>query len=226
MIEDQQDMVEVLSLATDMRWPGATVMTTRWGEKGVEMARTAAPDLVILDLGLPDMDGFVVLEQIRSFSSVPVIILTVRHEQSDILKGIKLGADDYIVKPFRHPELLGRVDALTGRSHTQAEQPRLSCGPLYFDPPSRLLRCRGKVVPITATEADILCELMKRAGSIVSNANLAQAVWGDYYPGADDCVKAHIKRLHAKIEVDPSKPTLILSQPGAGYLMLDNTVTL
>jgi len=226
VIEDQQEMVEVLALATEMRWPGVGFVTTRWGEKGVELAGTEAPDLIILDLGLPDTSGFEVLRRIRLFSDVPVIILSVRADPSDILKGLQLGADDYIVKPFRHQELLGRIDALTSHSYREAARPRLSCGRLYLDLPNRLLQRGGEAVPISATEADILHELARNAGYLVDSSSLAQAVWGEHYPGADESLQIYIKRLHAKIEADPGNPPLISNKPGVGYSMLDNAVTL
>lgn len=115
MIDDDPNIVETVSLGLQMRWPEAELVSTHLGEKGIEMLKSEAPDIVILDLGLPDIGGLKVLEQVRSFSNVPVIILTVRGEESEIAKALGSGADDYIVKPFRQVELMARMRALMRR---------------------------------------------------------------------------------------------------------------
>ena len=139
VIEDDREIIEAISLAFQIRWPEAQVVSTRLGEKGVEQVETESPDIVILDLGLPDINGFEVLRQIRRFSQVPTIILTVRAEEVDIVKGLEWGADDYIVKPFRQLEFLSRVKALIRRKSTTEEE-QLVSGPLRLDSTTGQLR--------------------------------------------------------------------------------------
>ena len=115
IVEDNQEVVEAVSLAIQIRWPRSTIISTDSGRKGIELVIEKQPDMVILDLGLPDISGFEVLKDIRNFSSIPIIVLTVRGEEADVVRGLELGADEYIVKPFRQFELLSRIRALTRR---------------------------------------------------------------------------------------------------------------
>ncbi len=218
LIEDDREIVDAISLAFQIRWPEAEVVSTRLGEKGVELVESAAPDIVILDLGLPDISGFEVLRQMRLFSSVPTIILTVRSEEADVVKGLEWGADDYILKPFRQLELLARVKALIRRQDPPEEEP-LDYGPLRLDVTSGTLNYSGKEINLTVTESHILSHLMKNAGRAVTHSSVAEAVWGDDYPGVTDSLKVHIRRLREKIETDPSHPQLILTRTGVGYLL-------
>ncbi len=220
IIEDDMDIVEAISLAFQIRWPEAQVVSTHLGEKGIEMVETEAPDIAILDLGLPDISGFDVLKGVRLFSNVPLIILTVRAEEADIIKGLEWGADDYIVKPFRQLELLARVKSLIRRQSPPGEEPPLSCGPLHFDPTTRQLTNGEREVDLTRTEGEILHHLMKNAGHVATHSRLAEAVWGEDYPGVADSLKVHIRRLREKIEADPSHPQLILTKSGIGYSLV------
>jgi len=216
VIEDDKEIVDAISLAFQIRWPEARVVSTRLGQKGVEMVETEQPDIVILDLGLPDINGFEVLHQIRRFSSVPTIILTVRSDESDVVKGLEWGADDYITKPFRQLELLARVKSLI-RRHSPSEESLISYGGLRLDPVTGQLKMGEKEIALTVTENHTLTFLMKNAGHVVTHSSLAEAVWGDDYPGATDSLKVHIRRLREKIEKDPGKPRYILTKTGVGY---------
>lgn len=220
VIEDDRDIVEAITLAFKIRWPEARLVSTHLGEKGVELVESESPDVVILDLGLPDMSGFEVLRQIRLFSSVPVIVLTVRAEESDIVKGLEWGADDYITKPFKQLELLSRVQVQMRRQSSTAETTPLSYGTLQFDPSTRQLLYGEKEVNLTATESQIIYQLMKNAGRVVTHAAVAEGVWGVDYPGAIDSLKVYIRRLREKIEEDPSHPKLILTKAGVGYSLV------
>lgn len=218
LIEDDREIVEAISLAFQIRWPEAKVVSTRLGQKGVELVESDAPDIVVLDLGLPDINGFEVLRQIRLFSSVPTIILTARSDEAGIVKGLEWGADDYIVKPFRQLELLARVKALI-RRQTHSDREILTYGPLQLEAITGQLYCDGKEVALTVTESLILNHLMKNADRVVTHSSLAEAVWGDDYPGAADSLKVHIRRMRAKIEPDPSNPQFIMTRTGIGYLL-------
>ena len=217
IIENDRDTVEAISLAFQIRWPEAQVVSTNRGEKGIEMVESEAPDIAILELGLPDISGFEVLKGVRLFSNVPLIILTVRAEEVDIIKGLEWGADDYVVKPFRQLELLARVNALIRRHSPPGEEPPLRCGPLHFDPSTRQLTNGEREVALTRTEGEILHHLMKNVGHVATHSRLAEAVWGTDYPGIADSLKVHIRRLREKIEADPSHPQLILTKSGVGY---------
>jgi two-component system KDP operon response regulator KdpE len=218
LIEDDREIVDAISLAFQIRWPEAELVSTRLGQKGVELVESEAPDIVILDLGLPDISGFEVLQQFRRFSNVPTIILTVRSDEVDIVKGLEWGADDYIVKPFRQLEFLARVKALI-RRQSYPEQETISSGPLRLETATGQLLSNGKEIALTTTEGLILTHLMRNTGHVVTHSSLAEAVWGEDYPGSVDSLKVHIRRLREKIETDPSNPKLILTRSGIGYIL-------
>jgi len=218
IVEDDKEIVDAITLAFQIRWPEAKVVSTRLGRKGVELVESENPDIVILDLGLPDISGFEVLNQTRLFSHVPIIILTVRSDESDVVKGLEWGADDYILKPFRQLELLARVKALIRRQSPNEEEELVS-GPLHLDATSGQLHCEGKEIALTITESRILAHLMRNVGHVVTHSSLAEAVWGNDYPGAADSLKVHIRRLREKIESNPSQPKYILTKAGVGYFL-------
>ena len=219
IVEDDQQIVEAITLAFQIRWPEARLVSTQQGEKGIELVESEKPDIVILDLGLPDINGYDVLKQIRVFSDIPILILTARTEESDIVKGLEWGADDYMIKPFRQLELLSRVRALTRRrSSIDAEAP-VVVGQLAFSPSTGQLNFNNREISVTPTEGRILNHLMRNAGQIVTHSSLADAVWGEDYPGAVDSLKVYIRRLREKLEAKPQEPQLILTKSGVGYLL-------
>ena len=218
IIEDDREIVDAITLAFQIRWPEANVVPVRLGEKGVEMVESENPDLVILDLGLPDISGFEVLKCIRMFSNIPIIILTVRSEEFDVVKGLEWGADDYITKPFRQLELLARVKALI-RRQVSVEEETLVYGSLKLNTMTGLLYSWDQEISLTVTEKHILGHLIKNGGHVVTHASLAEAVWGGDYPGSVDSLKVHIRRLRGKIEKDASQPKVILTRTGAGYYL-------
>jgi two-component system KDP operon response regulator KdpE len=218
IVEDDKEIVDAITLAFQIRWPEAKVVSTRLGRKGVELVETEDPDIVILDLGLPDVSGFEALNQIRLFSHVPIIILTVRAEESDVVKGLEWGADDYILKPFRQLELLARVKALI-RRQSPADEETITAGPLRLEVTGGQAHLEGKEIALTITESRILAHLMRNAGHVVTHSSLAESVWGNDYPGAADSLKVHIRRLREKIEANPSQPKFILTKAGVGYFL-------
>jgi DNA-binding response OmpR family regulator len=218
IIEDDEEIVEAVSLVFQIRWPEAKIVSTHYGKKGVELAATEQPDVIILDLGLPDINGFDVLRQIRQFSEVPIIIVTARAEEKDIIKGLELGADDYITKPLRQLELIARIKAQT-RHQEQTEAEQITSGSMILNTVTGQLSHRGKEINLTHTEARILGHLMVNAGRVVTHSSIAEAVWGVNYPGATDSLKVHIRRLREKIEEEPGNPQLVVTKPGIGYLL-------
>jgi two-component system response regulator VicR len=219
IIENDRGIVEAISLAFQIRWPEARLISTNLGEEGIELVETEKPDVVILDLGLDDISGFDVLKQVRLFSSVPILILTVRADETDIVKGLEWGADDYVVKPFRQLELLSRIKALTRRQGPITAETPLVCGNIRLDPATRQLFLNEKEVNLTPTEGAIISHLMKNAGRVVTHSSLAESVWEDDYPDAANSLKVYIRRLREKLETDPGHPKIILTKTGVGYQM-------
>jgi PAS domain S-box-containing protein len=219
IIEDDQEIIESVSMAFQLRWPEAALISTRLGEKGIDLVESEDPDVVILDLGLPDVSGFDVLQQIRVFSSVPIVILSVKTDEAEMVKGLEWGADDYVVKPFRHLELLERLRVQVRKQAPSGGEPLIVCGPLRFDPTTNQLSYGSKEISLTIIEGRIIQHLMRNAGHVVTHSRLAEAVWGDDYPGAIDSLRVYIRRLRGKLEEDPKNPKLILTKAGIGYFL-------
>jgi len=219
IIEDDPEIVESVSLALQLGWPEAQLVSTHLGKKGMELAESEDPSIIILDLGLPDISGFEVLKQIRLFSAVPIVILTVKTEEPDIVKGLEWGADDYIAKPCGQLELLARVKARMRDKNHFAEELPLTLGSLSFNPLTRQLLYGKKEINLTAIEAHIIHHLMRMAGRVATYSSLAEDVWGDDYPGSVDSLRVHIRRLREKLEADPSHPQLLLTKAGIGYFL-------
>lgn len=215
IIEDDQEIIEAISLAFQIRWPEAQIVSTHSGSRGIELVEEETPDVIILDLGLPDMNGFEVLKAIRQFSRIPILIVTVRGDEADIIKGLEWGADDYITKPFRQLELLARVKAHIRRQSQHASQ--ITLGPYRLISETGQFFKNGELINLTITESTILQHLMLNAGQVITRSNLSELVWGNDYPGANDSLKVHIRRLRTKIEDDPGNPKLIITKPGIGY---------
>ena len=219
IIEDDDAIVGFVRLAFKMRWPEAELISAILGEEGLDLVESEKPDLVILDLGLPDINGFEVLRQIRLFSSVPVVILTVSSDETDMVKGLECGADDYIVKPFRQLELLARLKAQLRRQVPPDEEAPIVCGLLRLDPSTFELTYGGKQISLTLIEGRIMRYLMQNAGHVVTHSRLGEVIWGEDYPGATESLRVYIRHLREKLEVDPSNPKLILTKVGIGYLL-------
>ncbi|MDG7042267.1 MAG: PAS domain S-box protein, partial [Nitrososphaerota archaeon] len=219
IIEDDEAIVNFVRLAFKMRWPEADLISARLGEEGLDLVESEKPDLVILDLGLPDIDGFEVLKQIRLFSSVPVVILTVSSDEADMVRGLDWGANDYIVKPFRQLELLARLKAQLRMQVPPDEEAPIICGPLRLDPSTFELAYGGKQISLTLIEGRIMRYLMQNVGRVVTHSRLGEVIWGEDYPGAIDSLRVYIRHLREKLETDASDPKLILTKVGVGYLL-------
>ncbi|OGO23785.1 MAG: hypothetical protein A2144_08995 [Chloroflexi bacterium RBG_16_50_9] len=220
VIEDDPGIIEVVSLCFQLRWSGTSVISASTGKKGVDLVENERPDVIILDIGLPDMDGYQVLREIRRFSDVPVLMLTVRGEDTDVAKGLELGADDYITKPFSHIELIARVQAVLrraqGLSVTEEERP-FTGGKLSVDFARNEVLLNGKPVKLTSTERKLLYHLIRNEGRILSHESLLTKVWGDTYVDARDLLRVHIQHLRQKIEDNAEIPNIIVTEHGIGY---------
>lgn len=226
IIEDNAEVVEAVAMCFRLRWSDATVLSTGEGFKGIKLTRIESPDIVILDLGLPDIDGFEVLRQLRSFSDVPVIVLTVRDQKIDITKGLELGADDYITKPFDHIELLARVKAVlrrAGMPQFREGAKTFQSGKLCIDFDVREVHLNGEPVKLTPIEYNLLCHLARNAGHIVTHQSLLEKAWGKEYTDASDYLKVYIQRLRAKLGDKPSAPELIVTERGVGYKLVKSS---
>ncbi len=220
IVEDSAEVVEVVQLCFEMRWPNVAVVSTASGSQAVELVETESPDVVILDLGLPDVDGFDILKEIRTFSDVPVLILTVRDDEISKVKGLELGADDYMVKPFSHMELLARTRAVLRRSQMPqlrgGERP-IAVGDLIIDMAGKEITRGGENVQLTPTEWRMLTELIKNAGKVLSYEVLLRRVWGSDYVDTTDYIKKYVYRLRQKLGDNPEEPRIIVSVRGIGY---------
>jgi len=220
VVDDAPEIMEVVSLCFQLRWPGTEVLSAGDGAQGLKLIEAERPDLVILDVGLPDMDGFQVMREVRRFSQVPVIMLTVRGEDTDVARGLELGADDYVTKPFSHVELMARVQAVLrrvqGLSVGGEEHPFVS-GKLWIDFASNEVRIDGEPVKLTATEYKLLRQLVRSQGRLLPHEALLVKVWGDEYRDARDLLRVHIQHLRQKLGDSISSPSIIVTEHGMGY---------
>ena len=222
LVEDDPQIIETVALILELRWPDASLVSTFFGEKGVELVKKEAPDVVILDLGLPDIDGFQVLRQIRTFSDVPVVILTVMGAEVDKIKGLELGADDYIVKPFSAGEFLARVKALLRRKKIQekvvtVEGKPFIRGKFRVDFTSGEVSVGDKLIKLTPGEYKLLYQLVMSEGQSLSNETLIEKVWGLEKNTDIEYLRLCVKGLKDKLEKQPGNPTMILDEEGEGY---------
>jgi two-component system KDP operon response regulator KdpE len=221
VIDDDPDVLEVVSLTFEMRWPDSTIVSALDGDSGIEMVDTENPSLVILDIGLPDMDGYTVCKEIRRFSDVPIIMLTVRDKEADIVKGLQMGADDYVSKPFRPIEFMARVQAVLRRAQATpyigGEEKPFQFHGLVVDFAKHEVYLNDEQVKLTPTEYQLLYHLTKNAGKVLTHRTLLGRVWGREYLDETNYLKVHIKHLRQKLEDDPSDPKYILTERTVGY---------
>ncbi len=185
--------------------------------QGLAAAAAAKPDLILLDLGLPDLDGLEVLKRIREWSPVPIIILSVREREDDKVAALDAGADDYLSKPFGVSELKARIRAALRRTLQQAPEPVFVCGDLTVDLHERRVICRGEEVALTPTEYDILRLLVLHAGRVLTHSQILKQVWGIAYLEQPHVLRVNISNLRRKLEADPARPRHIMTEPGVGY---------
>ncbi len=220
VIEDAQEIVDTISLCFELRWPGVQIISTPEGRQGLTLAETQSPDIIILDLGLPDMDGFDVLKDIRSYSNMPIIIVTVRGDEIDRVRGLELGADDYVTKPFSHIELLARIQAVlrrTSMSPFKVEQKPFHNSRMSIDFDTGTVTVEGQPINLTPTEYNLLNYLAINIGTTLTHRALLEKVWGEDYIDSPEYIKVYIQRLRNKLEKDPSNPKILISQRGVGY---------
>ncbi len=187
------------------------------GYEGISQTSRYRPDLVLLDLGLPDIDGRQVIAKLREWTQVPIIVLSVRDQEQDKIASLDAGADDYVTKPFSIGELLARVRVSLRRSLAEENEPVIACGELSVDLQSRRVTVRGQEVKLTPNEYEILKVLIKHAGRVLTHRQILHAVWGDQYGSDTQYVRVYIGQLRRKIEDDSARPKYILTESGVGY---------
>ncbi len=221
VVEDEIKLVQLLRRV--LTATHFDIVTTGMGENAVDMAALEQPDLVLLDLVLADgLDGYAVARRIREFSDVPIIMLTAKAREADLLRGYEAGADDYLTKPFSARELLARVRAVLKRTRRQAApapEAEIECGPLRLDLARRRVVLAGTEVRLTRTEYNLLRELAAHANQVLLHDQLLSAVWGAEYRNDLDYLRAYVRFLRRKVEAEPSSPKLIVTVPGVGYML-------
>jgi two-component system response regulator MtrA len=221
LVEDDPSIREVTALG--LRAAGFTVTTAADGVEGLERWRAARPDLVLLDIMLPGLDGLEVCRAIRRESTTPMVMLTARGDTIDVVVGLESGADDYVRKPFEMPELVARVRAALRRRTGDADadgapdETAIALGDLRIDLDGRTVERDGGEIPLTRTEFDLLVELARHPGRVFTRDVLLDRVWGYDYLGDSRLVDVAVGRLRSKIEADPAAPALVLTVRGAGY---------
>lgn len=219
VIDDEVQIRRLLRLALETE--GYTVYDAKSGQEGLSEAVFRRPDVIILDLGLPDMGGTEVLKRLREWSRVPVLILSVRQDVEDKVAALDIGADDYLTKPFHADELMARLRVIRRHSPVEPEEPVFESGPLRIDFVARGVTINGEEVHLTATEYTLLRILVQHEGRIVTQRQLLREVWGPNAEERSQYLRVYMNHLRKKIEADPSHPRLIKTESGIGYRLIE-----
>lgn len=218
VVDDEPRLVTLVR--KNLESTGYKVSTAPDGRTAIAALEMQEFDLVLLDLMLPDMDGYDVCRHIREFSEVPIIMLTARTDETEKVRGLDLGADDYLTKPFNVAEMMARVRAVLRRTRLPQQakkQPLITIGDLCIDFARRQVTARGERVKLSPTEYKLLYELASNAGRVLLHDELLRRVWGSEYRDEVEYLRVYIRYLRQKLELDPAKPQYILTEPGVGY---------
>jgi two-component system, OmpR family, KDP operon response regulator KdpE len=215
VIDDENEIRRMLQVGLSAH--GYTLGEAASGKEGLNQVLIFHPDLVILDLGLPDIDGLEVLRRLREWSQVPVIVLTVRDREGDKVSALDGGADDYVTKPFNMGELLARIRVAMRHAARSEDEPVLVFGDLTLDLARRVVLLKQQEIKLTPTEYEILKYLALHAGRVVTHGQLLRAVWGPNYQEHTQYLRVYVGQLRRKIEADQARPRFITTEPGVGY---------
>ena len=215
VIDDEEPVRRFLRVALDGQ--SYQVIEAATGKDGIRAVEVQKPDVIVLDLGLPDLDGVEVTRLLRQTTQTPVIILSVRGSENDKIAALNAGADDYLTKPFGMGELLARLRVCLRRATPQGDEPVFTAGALIVDLVKRLVTVDGKEVQLTPHEYEILIILVKDADKVITHHHLLKAVWGNGFEDDFHLLHVNVSNLRRKIEPDPSRPIHIISEPGVGY---------
>jgi two-component system, OmpR family, KDP operon response regulator KdpE len=222
VVDDEARMVNFMRMNLELE--GCRVITASNGREALDKAREEMPDVALLDIMMPGMDGFETLRRLRTFSQVPVLILTAKDDEEDRIKGLELGADDYIGKPFSHRELVSRIRAVLRRHYATPPAPQTTVvvdDRLTIDFARREVLVNGERVNLRPTEYRLLYHLVQNAGYVMTHEQLLTKVWGPEYRDETHYLRLYITYLRQKIEEDPSNPKHILTERGIGYRFVD-----
>jgi two-component system KDP operon response regulator KdpE len=215
VVEDEAQIRRLLRVCLERN--GYTVVEAPTGEAGIDEAIKHQPDLVLLDLRLPDMDGVTVLRRIREWSQVPIIVVSVRDREDDKIQALDSGANDYITKPFGTGELLARLRVVQRYIQQSPNRTIFNSGDLQVDLSTRTVKLRGRAVRLTATEYALLHFFIQHAGKVLTHAQLLREIWGSHEEQKTGPLRVYMGYLREKLEADPAKPRLFLTEPGVGY---------
>jgi two-component system KDP operon response regulator KdpE len=204
-------------LRTSLAAHGHTIFEASNGQDAINAVVADRPDIIILDLGLPDIDGIEVVRQLREWATIPIIILSVREHENDKIAALDAGADDYLTKPFGVGELMARIRVAIRRSSQPGDAPIFQTGDLQVDLARRLVKVAGREIQLTPTEYDLLKVLVTNAGRVVTHNQLLRQTWGGSYEEDAHLLRVHISNLRAKLEIEPARPQYILTEAGVGY---------
>ncbi|MGA3175369.1 MAG: response regulator [Syntrophorhabdales bacterium] len=219
IVDDEKQIRRMLRTA--LTSCGYDISEASSGQEGLSQAAIFHPDLIILDLGLPDLDGTEVIKRLREWAQVPIIILSVREHETDKIKALDAGADDYITKPFGMGELLARIRVALRHVAKTEDEPVLTFGELTLDLARRNVSLKGTEIKLTPIEYEILKYLALKAGRVVTHTQLLRAIWGSNYQDQTHYLRIYIGHLRRKIENDSSQPAYIVTEPGVGYRLTD-----
>jgi len=215
VVDDEQAIRRFLQAALDAH--GYVVFEAACGEDAIRSVIANRPDLVILDLGLPDIEGTEVTRRLREWSTIPIIILSVREQEADKIAALDAGADDYLTKPFGIGEMMARMRVVLRRVAETETSPAFQIGDLVVDLARRRVAVKGEEVSLTPTEYDLLRALVQQAGKVLIHRQLLRQVWGTGYESGLHLLRVNISNLRRKLEPDPTRPRYILTEPGVGY---------
>jgi len=220
VVDDEPRFVRLVE--ANLQTEGFEVIKAKNGQQAIDLTVSEKPDLILLDVMMPEMDGFVVCERVREFSTVPIIMLTAKGDEEHKVRGLNLGADDYVIKPFSANELLARVRAVLRRAQRTAPEfgdSRFSRGDLHIDFARAEVSVGGQLVSLSATEYRLLLQFARNAGKTLTSEELLQNVWGPEYGAEKEILWVSISRLRQKLERDPKNPQVIVTLSGEGYMM-------
>ena len=220
VIDDEPQIRRLLRVTLEAN--GYDVVEAPTGAEGIVQAAQCRPSVILLDLGLPDLDGVDVLKRLREWSHVPVIILSVRDREEEKTTALDAGADDYVTKPFGTSELLARLRVALRHSENQSEEPIFRSGPLLVDLADRHVTVDGKEVSLTATEYNLLRLLVRHSGKVLTHRFILREVWGPNAENQSHYLRVYIARLREKLKADPKHPDILLTEPGIGYRLIDS----
>jgi two-component system, OmpR family, KDP operon response regulator KdpE len=218
IVDDEVQIRRLLRVSLEAN--GYRVFEAATGQEGITQAAQWRPEVVILDLGLPDMDGVTVLKRLREWSRVPVVVLSVREREEDKVAALDNGADDYVTKPFSTGELLARLRVAQRHAQPGTEVSAFRAGQLEVDLTARLVRVKGREVRLTATEYSLLRLFIQHVGKVLTHRHILREVWGPNAMEQTHYLRVYIAHLREKLEVDPSRPRLVVTEPGVGYRLM------